>query len=118
MEYTTPYLFLPEVIREYVQPGRPGVYVLGDNENGFQYRYVGRSDTCLQTRLLTHNHLYRFEYFIFRYVDSPKDGFLLESKWWHDCRVQGFPLVNQIHPDAPSHSGFTCPYCDFVRMIA
>ncbi|MDU2106215.1 hypothetical protein [Clostridium sp.] len=114
-QIVVPRLFIPDVIKEVVLSNRPGVYVLGDNENGFVYRYVGRSDTCIRTRLLTHNYLYKYEYFIFRYVDNPKEAYYYESKWWHDCANMG--INNKIHPDAPSGSRLVCPYCSFANNI-
>ena len=44
----TPYRMTPDVIRSVVQKHRPGVYILGDDDDGrFTFRYVGRSDHCL-----------------------------------------------------------------------
>ena len=55
----TPYRMTPDVIRSVVQKYRAGAYILGDENNGqLIFRYVGRSDCCLQTRLLTHGLLY------------------------------------------------------------
>lgn len=111
-------LFLPEVIRKTVLPGKCGVYALGDmEEDEFKIKYVGRSDHCLRTRLLTHNYLYDFSYFYFLYVDSPKDAFRLESQWWHACVDFEVPIINKIHPDSPSNSPMVCPCCDFACSI-
>ncbi|MBD8522362.1 hypothetical protein [Lysinibacillus fusiformis] len=111
----TPHLFLPEVIRNVVQTDRPGVYVLGNDKNGFQNGYVGRSDTCLRRRLLTHNYLYEYEYFIFIYTKTPQQAFWLESQWWHNCQESG--ISNFIHPASPSGSGLECPYCHFAYHV-
>ena len=113
MEFGSAILFLPEAIKAFIEPGRSGVYVLGVVDNGFCYKYVGRSDICLRTRLLEHEYLYRFPYFIFKYAGTPEEAFVLESKWWHDCNTQNIRLYNRIHPDAPSHSTLSCPYCQF-----
>lgn len=70
---TTPYRMTPDVIRNEVIKGIPGAYVLGDMEDGeFRFKYVGRSDSCLQTRLLTHDYLYEYSYFIFAYTADAK----------------------------------------------
>lgn len=115
---TTPFRMTPDVIRSVVQKNRPGVYVLGDEQDGrFLIRYVGRSDHCLQTRLLTHRLLYCCQYFIFSYTDTAKEAFALESKWWHDCRNNRVPLLNVIHPDSPSGKNLCCPYCQFRREV-
>lgn len=111
-------LYLPEVVRQVVAPGKSGVYMLGDMiENEFQIRYVGRSDSCLQTRLLNHNHLYKFSYFYFLYTDSPKEAFRLEAKWWHACVDFDIPIINKIHPDSPGNAGLVCPYCQFAQSV-
>lgn len=113
-----PYRMTPDVIRAVVQRHRPGVYILGEESNErFIFRYVGRSDHCLQTRLLTHGLLYHCSYFIFSYADTAKEAFELESKWWHDCKNIGMPLWNLIHPDSPSGMTLSCPYCQFRRGI-
>ena len=118
MMTATPFRMTPDVIRKEVAKGIPGVYVLGDIEDGrFNYKYVGRSDTCLQTRLLTHDYLYEYSYFVFAYVKDSKKAFELESKWWHDCRNNGIALRNQIHPDSPSNQLLYCPYCQFSYRL-
>lgn len=114
----TPYRMTPDVIRSVVQKHRPGVYILGDDDDGrFTFRYVGRSDHCLQTRLLTHGLLYHCPYFIFSYTDTAKDAYELESKWWHDCKNNGVHLLNIIHPDSPAGMMLSCPYCQFKSGI-
>lgn len=110
----TPYRMTPDVIRSVVQKHRPGTYILGDEDDGqFIFRYVGRSDHCLQTRLLTHGLLYHCSYFVFSYTGTAREAFELESKWWHDCKTNGVPLLNRIHPDSPSGTRLACPYCQF-----
>lgn len=111
----TPHLFVPEVIRNIVKADFPGVYVLGNDKNGFDYGYVGRSDSCLRSRLLTHNHLYEYEYFIFTYTKTPQQAFWLESQWWHNCKESG--VGNLIHPASPHGSGLECPYCHFASHV-
>lgn len=116
MKRCLPTVFLPERIRQVVEPDRPGVYALGDVENGgLQVKYIGRSDSCVMTRLLTHNYLYAFSYFFVQYARSPEEAFRLESRWWHSCREAGVPLYNRVHPDAPANSGALCPYCTFAE---
>lgn len=113
---TTAYLMLPAVIRRSVEPDRPGAYMLGEIEHGqFSVRYVGRSDSCLRTRLLNHNYLYEFSYFVFRYASSPKEAFLIECKWWHDHHAKRGVLLNKIHPGAPAGQSLSCPYCHFAQ---
>lgn len=114
----TPYSMTPDVIRSVVQKRRLGAYILGDERDGkFAFRYVGRSDHCLQTRLLTHGYLYRCPYFVFSYTDTAAEAFALESKWWHDCKNSGIELLNIIHPDSPAGDRLVCPYCRFRGEI-
>lgn len=115
MIFATPYRFTPDVIRKVVPSGKIGVYALGDVDGGkFTVKYVGRSDCSLQKRLLTHNMLYQFSYFIFLFTETQEEGFVLEAKWWHDCKVKRLPVANQIHPDSPSRAELKCPYCEFT----
>ena len=112
------FLLLPEVIRETVDKGKAGVYTLGEVVDGtFVVGYVGRSDTCLQTRLLSHNHLYEFSYFCFQYAQSPTEAYIKESELWHTCVDFGIPIINKIHPDSPAKAGLECPYCQSGRSI-
>ncbi len=115
---TTPFRLTPDVIRKVVPEDKVGVYALGDVENGeFTIKYVGRSDSSLQKRLLTHNYLYRFSYFIFCCTDNEKEAFEMESRWWHICNNEHVILCNHIHPDAPSGVSISCPYCSAAREI-
>ena len=111
-------LLLPEVIRIAVEPNRSGVYALGDVEgDAFRVGYVGRSDHCLWTRLLTHNLLYKFSYFYFQYTATCQEAYYLESKWWHQCLDFGVLLQNKIHPDSPVNTAVACPYCQFATSV-
>lgn len=118
MMLATPHRFTPDVIRQIIPDGCIGVYALGDVEDGmFSIKYVGRSDCSLRRRLLTHNLLYEYSYFIFATVDTVKACFELESRWWHDCKIARLTLINRIHPDAPSGQRTKCPYCEFSNNI-
>ena len=114
---TTPYRFSPDVVREVVEPGRPGSYLLGFDDGEFRAAYAGRSDMCLLTRLATHNHLYDYDYFIFRYSRDEMEAYRQECESWHILRVQGGDVGNRIHPAAPAGSGASCPYCHFSRHM-
>ena len=118
MTKATPVLFYPKLIRKMIKKDEPGVYVLGNEQNGeFVPRYVGRSDYSLRKRLLTHNHLYEYDYVVFRTVSCSKEAFYTESKWWHDCNNNGYEIDNKIHPDAPSGTYIECPYCSFAKEM-
>ena len=113
-----PYRFLPSVVRDQVQPGRPGAYILGNDEAGFTGKYVGRSDTSLLNRLVGHNHLLEFEYFIYCYAADKREAFRQECEFYHVLQNQGDPLTNRIHPAAPKGSGLRCPYCEFGEQVS
>ena len=102
----------------FVLPGKCGVYALGEMiEGDFVVKYVGRSDNCLRTRLLTHNYLYMYSYFYFLYTESPEKAFRLESQWWHKCVDFDITIINKIHPASPVKAGLVCPYCQFAQNI-
>ncbi|PGQ49745.1 hypothetical protein COA20_05330 [Bacillus thuringiensis] len=78
--------FTPEIVKSVVShPNRTGVFILGNNVNGFKVGYVGSSDNCLQLRLINHNHLYSFDYFIFNYTYNIKDAFFQECQCNTSC---------------------------------
>ena len=112
MDTFTHIVFLPERVKAVIEPGRPGAYALRVNDP-MEIGYVGRSDTCLQTRLSTHNHLYKFDYVIFRYAESPAQAFLFECEAFHALEQTTPGMSNKYHPAAPDGTGLICPYCDF-----
>lgn len=116
MRSYTPILFLPQIVRAVVAEGRAGAYVLGSGSD-FKVGYVGRSDTCIQHRLATHNYLYRFDYFIFRYAASIEEAYLFECEAFHALDQNGGTILNKYHPAAPHSSSMSCPYCDFAADI-
>jgi len=64
-----------------MEPGRPGAYALGYSREGqFEIGYVDRSDTCLQSRLVTDNYLWRFDYFIFQQAKNEYEAYALECE--------------------------------------
>jgi hypothetical protein len=111
-----PYSFEPSVVKQVVIAGRPGAYALGHARNGaFGVGYVGRSDTCLRTRLVAHNYLWQFDYFLFRYAADPEAAFYLECEFWH---AYGTHLCNVIHPATPGGSSVQCQYCGFAETVS
>ncbi len=117
-EHAEPVLFLPDVIRGVVSPGRSGAYLLGYSDRGaFRIVYVGRSDSCLRTRLLGHELMYEVEYMVFRYTANVREAFLHECEYWHAC-ADSPELVNRVHPATPRDDPRPCPYCEFARRMA
>jgi hypothetical protein len=113
MTLFTPFRFTPAVIRQQVEQGRMGSYILGFDQEGFVGQYVGRSDTCLQRRLSLHNHLWTYDYFVFKYATTLNEAFFQECELYHSYLLFDKQLHNLIHPAMPSGSGLVCPYCDF-----
>lgn len=101
------FLATPSVVRALVTPGKPGVYMLLRLGTPF---YVGRSDTCLQTRLATHPLLPLATHVAWETYSTPLQAFRVESAWFHILNVDG-ELVNQIHPARPAGEPNGCPFC-------
>lgn len=110
-----PILFTPEVIRKSVIPNRTGVYLLGNDVDGFEVRYVGRSDNCVKTRLLSHNHIYKYDYFVLLYAGSEVEAFWMECQYWHVFHKSH--ISNKIHPASPPKKQLECPYCHFTSNV-
>jgi hypothetical protein len=112
-----PHLFTAAVIRRVVVEPGPGAYVLGDDDGGFTIGYVGRSDRSVRDRLIGHERLGEFDYFIVRYARSPEGAHLLECAFWHASVDAERQLGNLIHPAAPRGLGLQCPYCHFATHV-
>lgn len=117
---TRAWLLLSMVVRLVVPPGRPGVYILGGLESSdgdFFPRYVGRSDTDVQSRLMHHAQTPLFTYFRCRSCKSKGEAYHMECFYWHALFEFG-KLFNRVHPDAPSNSHLKCPYCSGATAFA
>ncbi len=90
-----------------------GNYWLGHyrSDGHFQAMYVGRSDTCLRRRLMTHSRRGRHDAFITRTTDSIREAYQIECREWH---MISRGLSNEIHPRTPRHLPYSCPYCEFL----
>lgn len=96
--------FTPTTVRALVPAGVPGTYLL---LKGHVPVYVGRSDTCLRTRLTTHNHLDLATHVLWESAKDAWQAFDLEAWWWHSRR----PIMNIIHPATPAGATRPCPFC-------
>ena len=88
----------------------PGNYGLGHvGEDGiFIVRYVGRSDTDLNSRLK--DWVGKYKQFKYSQTSSREEAFKKECKNFHDFDgVSG--LDNDIHPDRPDGRNLECPVC-------
>lgn len=101
-----------ETINEIITKTSAGNYALGHTEDKtFYVQYVGRSDTDLKARLLTHASDKKYAEFKYSYATSPKAAFEKECQNFHDFGGIS-KLSNTIHPDRPSNSkDWECPVC-------
>jgi len=96
-------------VEKFVPSGSIGNYLLYDGTS--RIRYVGRSDTDLQKRLLGHVDEPPYKYFKSSYVASPEEAFYKECEQYHECLASGF-LLNKNHPDCPENMPhLCCPIC-------
>lgn len=103
------YPFNKDTIEAIIADNRIGNYALGYvSEDRFHVQYVGRSDTNLKERLLSHIDEEDYRYFKFSYADFPAQAYKKECKNYHDFR-RG--LKNKIHPDKPVGTNLKCPCC-------
>lgn len=111
----TSYPLRDEEIDNRVEKDRIGVYVLGyAKEGSFYPQYVGRSDTCLKTRVKQHAAKAKYKRFKFRYYSTIRGAFEKECTVWHDF---DYLQRNQQHPDRPDDTTYPCPAegCDVLE---
>jgi len=85
----------------------PGAYALGDLKNDvFQIAYIGRSDSCVATRLQQHVAT-RHWHFKFDYFPTVRAAFEKECQLYHDFT----PIDNACHPAKPANQNVRCPVC-------
>jgi hypothetical protein len=94
-------------IRPFMPPGVAGAYLL---LKGDQPLYVGRSDTCLRTRLLGHEHLGAASHLVWARCDTARQAYHLESYWYDRLQAHG-GLLNRVHPARPAETDEVCPFC-------
>ena len=101
-----------DTINKTITKTSAGNYVLGyTKDKTFYVKYVGRSDSDLKARLLSHVSSGRYKEFKYSYATSPKAAFEKECQNFHDFE-ETKQLDNNIHPDRPNSSGWECPICD------
>lgn len=75
--------------------GKVGTYYLGEIlNNKFQVLYVGRSDSCLQNRLLQHANIGEYTFFKVRVCRNKKEAYNKECEGFYSY----FGLKNKISP--------------------
>ncbi|WP_318476516.1 hypothetical protein [Photobacterium leiognathi] len=71
--------------------------------------YVGRSDHCLRTRLLNHNHRDKASHVIWIIASSALRAYHQEC-YWYQC-YQG-DVINKIEPASPKDHPIKSPFLD------
>jgi hypothetical protein len=94
-------------IRGLLPPGTLGAYVL---LAGSQPLYVGRSDTCLASRLRAHELGDVATHVAWKICLSTGSAFHAESHWYH-CLGRHWQLMNRVHPARPWGWRGPCPFC-------
>ena len=109
------YLLKTEILRELLPSGKIGVYILGNYRMGkFIPIYVGRSDSCLLRRLMTHNHREKATHVVWRFTTNLRQAFYQECCLYHTYEDEGF--LNHVHPASPKNSGLICPICSYTDI--
>lgn len=96
-----------DVVRATIPAGIAGVYFFLRGGRPF---YVGRSDSCLRTRISNHERLAEAGHVTWDPCQSARTAFLLESAWYH--RLGHGALQNRVHPARPCGDDSNCPFCD------
>lgn len=101
MRYSAP------LIRALMPVGVPGTYLMFV---GTTPVYVGRSDTCLRTRLTTHALLGVATHVSWEPTKTAFHAFVLECDWYH--RLEKYSSgFNVIHPARSGGSERVCAFC-------
>ncbi len=75
-------------------------------------RYIGRSDTSVERRLLQHAREGIYHYFYVDHKKTPLDAFARECNLYHYYRAD---LDNEVHPARPRGYRGPCPRCHEFR---
>jgi hypothetical protein len=88
--------------------GVVGAYMLLNGHTPF---YVGRSDTCLLTRLRGHPWLPDASHVVWEPCATAEQAFHQEAAWFHILGAGGV-FRNRVHPARPTAYTKDCPFCD------
>jgi hypothetical protein len=101
-----------ETVENDVKQEQFGNYNLGvvSKKGEFIIQYVGRSDTCLNSRLKKWIGKRNYTHFTVNYPHTIKQCFEVECRDYHLLRNQ---IDNMIHPRKPRTLDiFSCPWCN------
>lgn len=103
-----PFDLKKEIVREKV-PQKKGNYLFLSSSR--VVKYVGRSDSDLQTEILQQMDTYRADgctQFKYSLADSVKDAYETECRDYHN-HGEKEKLNNRYHPDEPAGHHYPCP---------
>jgi hypothetical protein len=107
-----PYELTEEIIDKFVE-NKVGNYALGVAAKGiFAVKYVGRSDTNINSRLKGHLDE-SYAHFEFTYTSNPIAAYQKECRDYHAFIDAGKKLDNDIHPRKPKDApkDLKCSIC-------
>lgn len=100
------------LIRALIPQNCIGTYTLftksGQALNAF---YIGRSDTCLRRRLISHASHRKAHYFDYQVQWTAEKAFIAECAAYH---ALADATANIIHPAHPKGKEISCPFCRSV----
>lgn len=110
-----PYPLNEEEIDKHIEKNKIGNYAYGhvDEEGSFIVAYVGRSDSCLNTRI--RHGISQYDSFKFSYANSVKEAFEKECINYHEFGGKE-ELNNEIHPARPEGQAYDCPVEDCTEL--
>ena len=98
----------PRLLRSIMPESAVGTYVLLNEHTPI---YVGRSDSCVLTRLCSHELAGECTHVVWEPCQSALRAYLLEAEWYHQFLIT-FALRNKIHPARPWGHEEACPFCN------
>lgn len=97
----------PAWIRSMIPDGVLGAYLLLRDSRPF---YIGRSDSCLASRLVRHEFLSQASHLLWEVCRDPVRAFHCEAFLFDSSR--GLPgFLNRVHPARPVGYHGDCPFC-------
>ena len=102
-----PYVLSEDEVSRRVDASKMGYYALLNRND--VVKYVGRSDSDLRDRLMSHARLGKYAKFKFEYETSQRLNFE------HECNLYHYhfdTLDNKNHPDRPEGKDWKCPRCN------
>jgi hypothetical protein len=108
------YRLSPWLVRALIPSGLIGSYVLySHTDAGVRIQYVGRSDTDLRRRLVSHASRRLAAYFDYAVQHSAEHAYVMECASFHALARR---ITNRVHPARPRGVRSPCPFCRHVAQ--